>query len=71
LQKHPFFLGVLENPIEFVSEPAGEDLLKPVIRLLRKHDSVYRYHEDKTCVQNIAKYCGLPYDKVRHELSKY
>jgi len=71
LQKHPFFLGGFQKPIKFVSGPAGEELIKPVIRLLRKHNSVYRYHEDDTCVHNIANYCGLPYDRVRSELSRY
>jgi len=71
LQKHPFFLGGIQKPIEFVTGQAGEELLKPVIRLLRKHDSVYRYHEDETCVHNIAHYCGLPCDKVRSQLSRY
>jgi len=71
LQKHPFILGAMEKDIEFVSGPAGEEPIEPVIRLLRKHDSVYRYHEDETCVHNISNYCGLPYDKVRSELSRY
>jgi hypothetical protein len=61
----------MEKEIEFVSGPAGEEPIEPVIRLLRKHDSVYRYHEDETCVHNISNYCGLPYDKVRSELSRY
>jgi len=71
LLKHPFIVDGWKKRVEFVSTSGTEELLQPVIRLLRKYDSVCKYHENATCVQNIAGYCGLTYEQVRVELSKY
>jgi len=69
LLKHPFLSSRVLEDIQFSRKPPSEELLKPLLRLLRRYDSKFKYHEDVKCVQNIADYCGMSCDSVRKRLS--
>jgi len=70
LLRHPFLESRLLDNIRFDRKPPSDKLFAPLLRLLMKFDSKFKYHEDATCVQNIADYCGMPCESVRRRLFK-
>jgi len=68
LLKHPFFENRCLENIRFDRKPPSGKLFAPLLRLLMKFDSKFKYHGDVTCVQNIADYCGMSCDSVRRRL---
>jgi len=69
LLKHPFLNKGISEDVQFGKKPPARKLLKPLLQVLAEYDSKFKYHEDETCVQNIANYCGMSCDSVRGHLS--
>jgi len=69
LLKHPFLAGEVTEKVLFGNKPPAHKLLKPLLQLLKQYQSEFKYHEDETCVQNIADYCGMSCASVRRQLS--
>jgi tRNA A-37 threonylcarbamoyl transferase component Bud32 len=69
LLKHPFLSDGVNEKVMFGSKPSTHKLLQPLLQLLKSYNSEFKYHEDETCVKNIADYCGMSCASVRRQLS--
>jgi len=69
LLKHPFLNNGVSEEVLFERKPPSQMLLKPLLQVLVEYDPEFKYHEDETCVLNIANYCGMSCASVRRHLS--
>lgn len=69
LLKHRFLQSGASEEVQFGRKPRATMLLKPLLQVLAEYDPEFKYHEDETCVLNIANYCGMSCASVRRQLS--
>jgi len=69
LLKHPFLNSGNTEDVQFGQKPPALKLLKPLLQVLAEYDSEFKFHDNETCVQNIANYCGMTCASVRRHLS--
>lgn len=68
LLKHRFLKSGVSEEVHFGRKPPAKKLLKPLLQVLAEYDPEFKYHNDDTCVLNIAKYSGMSCASVRRQL---